>query len=216
MSKHGNNFNAMAQIEDFISEEAMSRVRSEIVTSPEINPSLCGTIAELSKSYAKCILPTTPDMIVDNDGLIHSGFVFAAANYAAQAAINKEFSILISSKSNFYAPLKFGDTLVIEAQALFDENSKKREVKLIGHVNDIKVFEGNMQIIVTDEHIFKLKRPPVENAPRPAGAPQDPNIPPHPIAAASAAMSGGAAPTLPGGMSESDAMAAAMALAKGN
>ncbi len=158
------NFDEFAQLEQYVSQEDITRIKAELVTCPDINTSLCGTITELSKNHAKSVLITSPDMVIDDFGLIHDSFVFNAANYVAQAAINKEFSILISSKASFYAPLKFGDVLILEAQALFDETSKKREVRVVGHVKEIKVFEASMQIIVTEEHIFKLKRPPTVKA----------------------------------------------------
>lgn len=154
------NFDVYAQLDQYVSQEDITRIKAELVACPEINTNLCGTICELSKDHAKSVFITTPEMVIDEQGLILDAFVFSAANYVAQAAINKEFSVLISSRSSFYAPLKFGDTLMLEAQALFDENSKKREVRVVGYVKDIKVYEASMQVVVTDEHIFKLKRPP--------------------------------------------------------
>ncbi|MBK1971125.1 hypothetical protein [Campylobacter sp. TTU_617] len=154
------NFEEYAQLEEYASQEDISRIKTELVTCPDLNNSLSGTIIELSKNYAKSILITSPEMIVDNQGLIFDAFVFSAANYVAQAAINKEYSVLIGSKCFFYAPLKLGDILELEAHALFDDSSKKREVKIIGYVSEIKVFEANLQIVTMDDHIFKLKRPP--------------------------------------------------------
>lgn len=153
------NFEEYAQLEEYASQEDISRIKSELVTCPDLNNSLSGTIIELSKNYAKSILITSPEMIVDDQGLIFDAFIFSAANYVAQAAINKEYSVLIGSKCFFYAPLKLGDVLELEAHALFDDSSKKREVKIIGHVSEIKIFEANLQIVTMDEHIFKLKRP---------------------------------------------------------
>lgn len=153
------NFEEYAQLEEYASQEDISRIKSELVTCPDLNNSLSGTIIELSKNYAKSILVTSPEMIVDDQGLIFDAFIFSAANYVAQAAINKEYSVLIGSKCFFYAPLKLGDVLELEAHALFDDSSKKREVKIIGHVSEIKIFEANLQIVTMDDHIFKLKRP---------------------------------------------------------
>ena len=118
-------------------------------------------IIEIDKNYAKSILITTSEMIADDQGLIFDAFIFTAANYVAQASINKEFSVIIGSKCFFYAPLKLGDVLELEAHALFDETSKKRDVKVVGHVKEVKMFEGTIQVVSTDEHIFKLKRPPL-------------------------------------------------------
>lgn len=151
--------NTADKIEEFISQEDMSKIAGELVTCPELSTSLAGTICELSKNHAKSVFIPTTDMVIDEHGLVYDGFIFSAANYVAQAAINKEYSILTSSKSSFYAPLKFGDVLQLEAQALFDESARKREVRVVGQVNDIKVFESSMHIVVTEEHVFNLKRP---------------------------------------------------------
>ncbi len=156
-------FEEYAQLEEYASAENISRVRTELLSCPELNNSLAGTIIEIDKNYAKSILITTREMIVDDQGLIFDAFIFAAANYVAQASINKQFSVIIGSKCFFYAPLKFGDVLELEAHALFDETSKKRDVKVVGHVKEIKIFEGTIQIVNTDEHIFKLKRPPLNS-----------------------------------------------------
>ncbi|EPX1960620.1 TPA: PaaI family thioesterase [Campylobacter coli] len=157
-------FEEYAQLEEYASAENISRVRAELLTCPELNTSLAGTIIELDKNFAKSILITTSDMVVDEQGLVFDAFIFAAANYVAQASINKEFSVVIGSKCFFYAPLKLGDVLELEAHALFDETSKKRDVKVVGHVKEIKMFEATIQVVSIDEHIFKLKRPPLNTA----------------------------------------------------
>ncbi|EIQ3272746.1 PaaI family thioesterase [Campylobacter coli] len=157
-------FEEYAQLEEYASAEDISRVRAELLTCPELNTSLAGTIIELDKNFAKSILITTSDMVVDEQGLVFDAFIFAAANYVAQASINKEFSVVIGSKCFFYAPLKLGDILELEAHALFDETSKKRDVKVVGHVKEIKMFEATIQVVSIDEHIFKLKRPPLNTA----------------------------------------------------
>ncbi|EQB0344194.1 hypothetical protein ACYAF6_001081 [Campylobacter coli] len=157
-------FEEYAQLEEYASAEDISRVRAELLTCPELNTSLAGTIIELDKNFAKSILITTSDMVVDEQGLVFDAFIFAAANYVAQASINKEFSVVIGSKCFFYAPLKLGDVLELEARALFDETSKKRDVKVVGHVKEIKMFEATIQVVSIDEHIFKLKRPPLNTA----------------------------------------------------
>lgn len=161
MTKKDSNFDEYTEIEQYASQEEIAQVRSELVACPELNNSVAGVIIEVSKNHAKSVMITTPDMVVDSQGLVFDAFIFAAANYVAQAAINKEFSVLIGSKCFFYAPLKVGDTLELEAQALFDENSKKRDVKVLGHVKEIKIFEATLQLISTEDHVFNLKRPPV-------------------------------------------------------
>ncbi|MFG5142702.1 hypothetical protein O8I45_12840, partial [Campylobacter lari] len=46
----------------------------------------------------------------------------------------------------------------LEASALFSDDSRKREVKVVGFVNEIKIFDASFQVITTDDHIFKLKQ----------------------------------------------------------
>lgn len=147
------------KLESYVSQEDALRIAGQLITCPEINQTVAGTICELSKNHAKSVFIPTADMVIDSHGLVYDAFIFGAANYVAQAAINKEFSILIASKSSFYAPLKYGEVLLLEAEALHDESSKKREVRVLGKVNDIKVFESSMHIVVTAEHVFNLKRP---------------------------------------------------------
>ncbi|TKX30690.1 hypothetical protein [Campylobacter estrildidarum] len=167
------NFEEYAQLEEYASQEEISSIKSELLTCPELNTSITGTIIKLDKNFAKSILVATNDMVVDEQGLVFDAFIFAAANYVAQAAINKEFSVVIGSKCFFYAPLKIGDILELEAHALFDETSKKRDVKVVGYTKEIKMFEATIQIVNTEEHIFNLKRPPLTTA-KPA---EDPNAP---------------------------------------
>lgn len=152
-------FDGYALLEQYISQEELSKIRSELLICPHINTFAFGNIIKLSKNYAKSIFIPTPEMIVDDYDLIHDCFVATAASFVAQAAINKEFSVIIRSNNFFYSPLKFGDILELEAQALFDDNSKKREVKVVGCIKEVKVFEGVIQFVVTEEHILKLKRP---------------------------------------------------------
>lgn len=161
MAKKDGNFDDYAQIEQYASQEEIAQAKAELVTCPGLSNSIAGVIIEVSKNHAKSVMITTPDMVVDSQGLVFDAFVFAAANYVAQAAVNREFSVLIGSKCFFYAPLKVGDVLELEARALFDESSKKRDVKVLGHVKEIKIFEATLQLVSTDDHIFNLKRPPL-------------------------------------------------------
>lgn len=131
--------------------------RNELKTSTAIKLNLSGVVTELKKSFAKTRLFTLEEMVSDNDGLIHSGFVFSAANYAALASINEENAVAISARTNFLAPVKLGDVVEFEAQAYFDE-ARKRDIRVYGKVRDIKVFEATFQVVVLDEHIFMAQQ----------------------------------------------------------
>ncbi|ARQ97502.1 acyl-CoA thioesterase [Campylobacter lanienae NCTC 13004] len=122
-----------------------------------INSTLCGGIINMKPNYAKTALMTSNEMVFDDEKLIHGGFIFGAAEWAAHVAINTQYSVTISAKVNLYAPAKVGDLVEFEAHAYFEE-SKKREIKVIGTIKDIKVFEGTYQVVVLEEHIFKLQQ----------------------------------------------------------
>ena len=128
----------------------------ELKTHQKIKTTFSGSLVELKKNKAKVILQTTHEMSVDEFGLIHSGFIFGAAEYAAIAAVNEENLVIIGCKSKFFAPAKVGDLIVLEAQGRFEE-ARKREIKVVGFINEIKVFEGLFHAIILENHILKTK-----------------------------------------------------------
>ena len=58
-------------------------------THLEIDNSLSGKVVELKEDYAKVELKTTDIMRADKKGLVHGGFTFCAADFAAMASINR-------------------------------------------------------------------------------------------------------------------------------
>ncbi|MBN2963738.1 PaaI family thioesterase [Sulfurospirillum sp. T05] len=148
--------------DDTVALHVNNAFSDELNTHQRIKNILCGTIMSLDKGYARVNLLTTNEMIVDELGLIHSGFVFSAADYAAVAAVNEENIVVIGAKTSFLAPAKVGDLLEFEAKAKF-EDSRKREITVTGKINDIKIFEGIFHAVVLEKHIFKTK---IKNARR--------------------------------------------------
>ncbi len=130
--------------------------KEELNTHDKIRTNLCGEILKLEAGYSKTTLITTKDMVSDSMGLIHSGFIFAAADYAAAVSVNEPNVVIIGSRSSFLAPAKVNDLIEFEAKARF-EDSRKREIRVTGHINEIKVFEGVFQAIVLEKHIFQTK-----------------------------------------------------------
>jgi len=142
--------------EDIMEDYNYAEKAEALNTHKKIKKNLCGNIVSLEKNHAKTHLQTTDEMAVDTLGLIHSGFIAGAAEYAAIAAINEENLVIISSKIKFLAPAKNGDLIEFDAKAKF-EDSRKREVKVIGEINEIKIFEGIFQAILLENHILKMK-----------------------------------------------------------
>ena len=131
-------------------------LNDSLKTHTAIKTSLAGNLTELGKNSAKVVLQTTPEMGVDEFGLVHSGFIFGSAEYAAVAAVNESNLVIIGCRSKFFAPAKVGDLIDFEAKGRF-EDTRKREIKVVGTINEIKVFEGIFQAVLLEKHILQTK-----------------------------------------------------------
>ena len=154
--------NAFGDEEEIESLHTIDDKKEDLKTHSKIRSNLCGTIVKLSSGYSKTTLQTTKEMILDDLGLIHSGFIFSAADYATAVAVNEPNVVIIGSRSSFLAPAKLDDLIELEAKAKF-EDSRKREIKVTAHINDVKIYEGIFHAVVLDQHIFKTK---IKNAER--------------------------------------------------
>ena len=128
----------------------------ELNTHRKINQTLCGRLIEQKENYAKVKLEATEEMAVDDLGLIHGGFTFAAADFCAMATINHPNVVLTNSKSKFLAPVKVGDIVIFESEVIFDDD-KRQEINVVGKIDDIKVYEGIFGTVVLKKHVLKLK-----------------------------------------------------------
>jgi len=129
----------------------------ELRTHLKFNPKF-GRLVELSESSAKVILETTEDMAVDDEGLVHGGFTFGAADFCAMATVNEPYVVLVKATNcEFLAPVKVGDVVEFVSEVLMREK-RKVEVKVIGTLNEIKVFEGIFSCVVLDKHVLKKTR----------------------------------------------------------
>jgi len=124
-------------------------------THEKIDVSLCGDIEELKLGYSRVSLATTEAMRADNVGLVHGGFIFSAADFAAMTAVNERNVVLASSTCQFLAPVRVHDLVMFEAQERQKEG-RKRSVYVTGSVLDIKIFEGEFKTVVTDNHVLNL------------------------------------------------------------
>jgi len=139
-------------IHDYLNDDA----KITLQTHQSINRDLCGEIEKMEAGLVKIRLMTTSDMVADDQGLVHGGFIFSAADYAAMAAVNEKNVVLVACDSQFLSPVKFGDEVNFIAKVRHKEG-RKRNVHVTGHVLDIKVFDGEFKTVVTDKHVLKLK-----------------------------------------------------------
>jgi acyl-coenzyme A thioesterase PaaI-like protein len=122
-------------------------------THPNIDRSLCGEIVSLGIGRAEVVLLTDERMSADARGLVHGGFVFGAADYAAMLAVNDPNVVLGAASVKFLAPSRVGDRVQLLA-ALTTAKGRKREVEVTGHVGDVRVFEGTFTCFVLEQHVL--------------------------------------------------------------
>ena len=149
------------EAEDIIDDELEIHDYSdedEIVlkTHERIDHDLCGEIIKLESGVVELKLETISEMVADEAGLIHGGFIFSAADYAAMVAVNERNVVLVASDCQFLSPVKYGDIVNFIAKVRHKEG-RKRNVNVTGHVLDIKVFEGEFKTVITERHVLKLK-----------------------------------------------------------
>ncbi len=98
-------------------------------------------------------LVTTEVMAADERGLVHGGFTFGAADFAAMAAVNDENVVLVEATSRFLAPVVVGDVVVFEA-TITKKEGKKAWADVKGLVEGKVVFEGNFTTYTPSRHIL--------------------------------------------------------------
>lgn len=135
--------------------EVVSHKEENLNTHTKIDYLYSGILSKLEAGYAKVVLETIEAMRADDLGLIHGGFIFSAADYAAMAAVNEPNVVLASSTCLFLSPVRLGDTVTFEATE-HQKEGRKRTVSVKGYVYDIKVFEGEFKTVVTDTHVLRL------------------------------------------------------------
>ena len=141
-----------------------------IKTHERINQDLCGEIIKLEHGYVELRLTTTPEMVADEVGLIHGGFIFSAADYAAMLAVNERNVVLVASDCQFLSPVKFHDEVNFIARVRHKEG-RKRNVHVEAFVLEIKVFEGEFKTVITEKHVLKLHL--LDDAEKASGTPKN-------------------------------------------
>jgi len=123
-------------------------------THLNIESSLCGDVVSIEEGFAHVRLVTTLQMAADEEGLIHGGFLFGAADFAAMCAVNEPNVVLAASECRFSAPSRVGDVIDFEARVT-DRDGPKARVEVTGRSSERGVFTGSFKTIVTKEHVLK-------------------------------------------------------------
>ena len=124
-------------------------------THLKLDNKLNGNIIELKDDYAKVQLETNEMMVADEQGLIHGGFIFCAADFAAMACVNDPYVVLAKSETKFTAPVKLGDIVMLEAN-ITEKNGIKSTVNVEARVGDKTIFKGIFYTATLDKHVFDM------------------------------------------------------------
>jgi acyl-coenzyme A thioesterase PaaI-like protein len=118
-----------------------------------IDPRLVGAPLELGEGSAAAVLVTTPEMAADERGLVHGGFVFGLADYAAMLAVNDPNVVLGGAETRFLKPVRVGERL--EARARVEEtDGRKARVKVEVLREGEAVMTGTFSCFTLDRHVF--------------------------------------------------------------
>ena len=122
-------------------------------THVSIDPTLVGTVTKIEPDFAEVLLHTTQRMAADVQGLVHGGFVFGTADYAAMCAVNDPHVVLGASDVRFVAPVRVGYAVVCRARVT-QIKGKKKVVSVEAFVAEKKVLEGTFTTFVLKEHVL--------------------------------------------------------------
>jgi acyl-coenzyme A thioesterase PaaI-like protein len=126
-------------------------------THPSIDRRLCGVPLELAEGTARVALFALPEMAVDARGLVHGGFVFGLADYAAMLAVNDPHVVLAGADVRFLMPVVVGEQLVAEAWVEEGEGRKSRVRVEVVRDGDT-VMSGDFRCVTLAQHVLGEER----------------------------------------------------------
>jgi acyl-coenzyme A thioesterase PaaI-like protein len=119
-----------------------------------IDRRLCGEPLEIGEGSAVVVLVTLPEMAADERGLIHGGFVFGLADYAAMLAVNHPNVVLGSAEARFSKPVSVGERLVARAHVEETAGRGKR-VRVEVCRGEESVMSGTFLCFTPERHVLE-------------------------------------------------------------
>ncbi|MCJ7766675.1 MAG: PaaI family thioesterase [Thiovulaceae bacterium] len=123
-------------------------------THLKIDNRLCGKVIKIEEGHAEVHLTASPEMAADQEGLVHGGFIFGAADFAAMCAVNEPNVVLASSECRFLAPSRVGDLIEFDARILEREGAKAL-VEVNAACSGKPLFTARFKTVVTKGHLLK-------------------------------------------------------------
>jgi acyl-coenzyme A thioesterase PaaI-like protein len=132
----------------------MVGIDMEIKTHGAISKKLVGAPIKIVDGVrAVAELTATSDMAADSTGLVHGGFAFSLADYAAMLAVNQPNVVLGHAQAKFTAPIRVKETMRAEATVTKTEG-RKTEVSVEVKVGDKKVLTGSFTCYTLEKHVL--------------------------------------------------------------
>jgi acyl-coenzyme A thioesterase PaaI-like protein len=122
-------------------------------THRAIDRRLCGEPVELEPGFARVRLQTQPEMAADERGLVHGGFLFGLADYAAMLAIDHPLVVLGAAETKFLKACAVGETLEATARLESEDGRKRRVVAEVRRGEDV-LMTGAFVCFVLDRHVL--------------------------------------------------------------
>ena len=126
---------------------------AEIRTHLKIDQTLCGTPLSIAEGACRVSLTTVDTMAADHHGLVHGGFLFGLADYAAMLAVNDPNVVLGGADVKFLKPVRVGQTLEADARIL-TRKERKYTVSVSVENGTEQVFKGVFICFVLEQHVL--------------------------------------------------------------
>ncbi len=121
-----------------------------------IDRRLCGEPLEIGEGSAAVAWTALPEMAADERGLVHGGFVFGLADYAAMLAVNHPNVVLGSAEVRFLKPVTVGERLVARATLETSEETdgRKSRVRVEVRRGEEAVMSGSFRCFTLERHVL--------------------------------------------------------------
>jgi acyl-coenzyme A thioesterase PaaI-like protein len=126
---------------------------TDVSTHLGIDRRLCGEPVELGAGSAVVELVPSREMAADERGLVHGGFVFGMADYAAMLAVNHPNVVLAGADVKFKAPVVVGERIRASARVTASEG-KRATVEVEVTRDATLVFTGTFHTATPSGHVL--------------------------------------------------------------
>lgn len=123
-----------------------------------IDRRLVGEPVEIGEGTAAAALVTIPEMAADHRGLVHGGFVFGLADYAAMLAVNDPNVVLGGAEARFLKPVTVGERLLARARVEETDGRKSRVAVEVLRDGD-SVMRGTLTAFTLERHVLDREGP---------------------------------------------------------